>query len=435
MSGPRRVRAGGAIGLSVTAIGAVAGSFLAPGSPVQADENYPSWADIEQAKQNESTKQTEIQTLDGLVADLQQKVTAATKAAQIAASKADDARLALADAQDRQQTLAQQVTAANETAQVSQMRAALTLSSLARSGGDTLLATLVTSGDPDTVLHRLGMADRVAATAADIVKRAQADRATADALDAQAKDASAERARLSAAADQATRDAAAAAQASAAQLSDAETKSSQLYAQLASLRNTTAELEQQRAAGIAAEQAAAAQRAAQQAAEARQREEEQGQARKRQQQSGGGGAGGNGGDGSGGGGSEPAPIPVPNQGAAQGAIAYARAQLGKPYVWAGEGPYGYDCSGLTMMAYRSVGINIGPHAATAQYNTLAARGLAVSYANVQPGDLLFWTDGGGYYYHTAIYIGNGQMIEAQQLGVPIKVSTVWGWPAVARPAG
>ena len=90
----------------------------------------------------------------------------------------------------------------------------------------------------------------------------------------------------------------------------------------------------------------------------------------------------------------------------------AYSQIGVPYVWGGTTPgVGLDCSGLVQYCYRQAGISI-PRTS----GDILAGGTIVS--NPQPGDIC-WTSG-----HVAIYIGGGQMIEAQQTGVPVKVSSV-----------
>jgi cell wall-associated NlpC family hydrolase len=120
------------------------------------------------------------------------------------------------------------------------------------------------------------------------------------------------------------------------------------------------------------------------------------------------------------------------------AVAFARSQIGDPYVFAAAGPGSWDCSGLTMGAYASVGISIGIHSATAQYNLARSRGRLVPYADRQPGDLIFYTDGGGDMYHVTIYSGNDRMIEAPYEGVdvrevPVRTNHMVG--EVARPTG
>ena len=67
-------------------------------------------------------------------------------------------------------------------------------------------------------------------------------------------------------------------------------------------------------------------------------------------------------------------------------IAYAQAQLGKPYVWGGSGPDVFDCSGLTLRAYQTISINL-PHSSASQ----AAYGRAIDWRTepIRPGDLIF----------------------------------------------
>lgn len=102
------------------------------------------------------------------------------------------------------------------------------------------------------------------------------------------------------------------------------------------------------------------------------------------------------------------------------AVAFARAHIGDPYVFAGAGPHEWDCSGLTKAAYASVGIDIGIHSATAQYDYAAHQGRLVPYASRRPGDLIFYSAGGGVMYHVAIYSGNGMMIEAAHPGTDVR---------------
>ena len=102
--------------------------------------------------------------------------------------------------------------------------------------------------------------------------------------------------------------------------------------------------------------------------------------------------------------------------AAQVAVNYALAQVGKPYVYDAAGPGSFDCSGLTMMAWAAAGVKI-PHNAAAQYNY----GTHVAEADLQPGDLLFMYHPIG---HVTIYIGNGLMVSAPQPGDHVKVVTV-----------
>ena len=88
------------------------------------------------------------------------------------------------------------------------------------------------------------------------------------------------------------------------------------------------------------------------------------------------------------------------------------------------GPDAWDCSGLTKASYASVGVYIGTHSASNQYNTMAAAGRLVNISQLQAGDLLFYSTGGstgGSKYHVTIYLGGGQMIEAPRPGVTVRI--------------
>ncbi len=121
--------------------------------------------------------------------------------------------------------------------------------------------------------------------------------------------------------------------------------------------------------------------------------------------------------------------------------------VGTPYAWGGgsltgpsrgigidAGVVGFDCSGLTRYAYYQAGISI-PRNSTAQYAALPK----VSRANLQRGDLLFWafdTSNPATIHHVAIYLGNGQIIEAPESGLTVRV-TAMRWPGfigAARPS-
>ncbi|WP_035880064.1 C40 family peptidase, partial [Cryobacterium sp. MLB-32] len=129
--------------------------------------------------------------------------------------------------------------------------------------------------------------------------------------------------------------------------------------------------------------------------------------------------------------------PISNAGAVSTALSFARAQLGDRYVLGGAGPNVWDCSGLTKAAYASAGIYIGTHSATNQYNTMAAQGKLVSFSQVAVGDLVFW-GGRGDYYHVAIYVGGGQVLEAPNPSAPVRIHSIWSFgdvsPYVGRPS-
>ena len=99
-------------------------------------------------------------------------------------------------------------------------------------------------------------------------------------------------------------------------------------------------------------------------------------------------------------------------------IAYAKSNVGGAYVWGGARYRATDCSGLTMLSYAQVGISL-PHYAQSQ----ASCGRAVSYNQMQPGDII--TFGSAYnVYHVAMYIGNGLMVHAENSNTGIVISNV-----------
>jgi len=115
----------------------------------------------------------------------------------------------------------------------------------------------------------------------------------------------------------------------------------------------------------------------------------------------------------------------PATGSAGAAVRFAYAQLGKPYQWGGSGPSTYDCSGLTMMAWAAGGVSL-PHNAAAQYSVSRP----VSMGALQPGDLLFM---GSPAYHVAIYVGNGEAIEAPYTGADVRFTSAGSFSYAARP--
>jgi cell wall-associated NlpC family hydrolase len=334
------------------------------------------------------------------------------------------------------------------------------------------------SNGADDLLGQLGTASRLSEQSARIYDEASQDANAAASLADQAASAQAERERLteeSAARFAEASDAAAITQTA---LETEQRKSQELYEQLALLKDTTAEAERSYQAGLDAAAAAEAFAEAQASAAAIAARVQQqapaasvpaapttpsGSGSTNSGGSGstagnsGSGSTGSGNSGSGnsgagasepaGSGSGPAPAPVapapsvpapsvpaPSAGAVSTALSFARAQLGDRYQFGGAGPDAWDCSGLTKAAYAAAGIYIGTHSATNQYNTMASQGKLVSFANVQVGDLLYWGSAGNY-YHTAIYVGGGQILEAPNPSQRVRVHSIWSIGAVAPYVG
>jgi cell wall-associated NlpC family hydrolase len=121
------------------------------------------------------------------------------------------------------------------------------------------------------------------------------------------------------------------------------------------------------------------------------------------------------------------------------AISYARTQLGKPYVWGGPTQpgtsYGFDCSGLTQAAWAHAGVMI-ERTSEQQWKSLPH----ITRKHLKAGDLVFYhgyldtADNEQPPGHVALYIGDGLMIEAYGLGVPVRITPLrpgaWGYAQV-----
>jgi hypothetical protein len=100
----------------------------------------------------------------------------------------------------------------------------------------------------------------------------------------------------------------------------------------------------------------------------------------------------------------------------------AASRVGMPYVWGAAGPDSFDCSGLVQWAFAQAGIQM-PRVAQDQFFT----GPHISYADAQPGDLLFWhyePDDPTYVSHVAIYVGDGEMLVAPHTGEDVMLAPV-----------
>lgn len=99
------------------------------------------------------------------------------------------------------------------------------------------------------------------------------------------------------------------------------------------------------------------------------------------------------------------------------AVAFARAQIGKPYVFGATGPNSFDCSGLVRAAFKNAGVDL-PRTTFQQITS----GVAVSKAELRLGDLVFADPG-----HVALYSGNGNVIEAPHSGAVVREVAMWGF--------
>ncbi len=306
------------------------------------------------------------------------------------------AQIDLADAQRR----ASAARNAASTAQNKLAQQKLAVSTLARSmymnAGQGTLTTFVAAGDPQAFLDQASTLSQVAASRAQVVDTLKA--ATKTARDA------------ARAADTAERAAKKQADAVGGKRDQILAAVSQQSALIAQLQDEQARLVAQRQAELA--RAAEAQRAAAQAQLAQAQADQQSLASEAAATAA----------------SAPStaparkaaasePPPPPSGDAVSTAIAWARREMGKPYVYGAAGPDTFDCSGLTMYVYGKAGISL-PHYTGSQWNA----GRHVSRDQLQPGDLVFFYSD---LHHVGLYIGGGQMIDAPHSGAYVEQVPVW----------
>ncbi|NNC12081.1 NlpC/P60 family protein [Planctomonas sp. JC2975] len=402
--------------------------------PAHADD-YPNWNDVQQAKRNVADQQALVDKITGLIGDLQKQADAASVQADLAAEAYLVTKGKLDDATAKSDDLQKESKAAEKTAKASALRAGLLASHLAKSGGDSSVNLFLSGGDADAsdqLLDQLSAMSQLTEQSATIYRQALSDKNAAASIADQATAAEKARKQLADAAATALQKAKDAATAARAALATQQTKQAELVTQLASLQNTSEQVAQQYAVGVAA-------KAAEDAAKSAPPPPPPAQAAGGSPGSAGGSSGGTSSGGSGGGGGS-APsggggsVGAPNSSAVETAIAYATAHIGAPYDLGGAGPVYYDCSGLVMAAYGAAGIYVGSHSVSDQFYTAQSRGQVVPLSQRQRGDIIFWYDGG--FYHDAIYLGGNQIIAARDYGEPLAIESLWGspYPYVARPS-
>lgn len=365
--------------------------------------DYPSWDEVEQARHDEAAAAAKVEEIEGILIRLEAEAAELNRIALELGEEYALAAVALDAATAKLDRLTSQADAAQERADESEQQVAAIVAQIARNGGgDVTLGLLLGSADDaDTLLSRLGIADRLGASSAALLERAVYDKKTAQALAQDARAAEGERRRLAAEA-QTVRDTAQAAADQARANADAQRDDvSRMYAQLAALKGTTAAIEREYQEGLAANPPTSPAPPATPPAPPTPPTPP--------------------------GGTDPTP-PPPVSNAVEKAIAFATAQLGEPYAFGGMGPNQWDCSGLTKASYAAAGVYIGTHSSTDQYNYMQAQGRLVHRHQMQRGDLLFYADGGSASnprkWHVTIYLGGGKMIEAPNPSAPVRIVNV-----------
>lgn len=245
----RGTRALGAlVCVAVIAIGAPASALPAAAltgpSAVRATDDPPSWSDVQNAQQNEADTQALIARIDAALQAAQTQSATLSQAALTAAATATKTRAEADAATARAEQLRAQ--SADADARLADARRVLgtLVSTLQRTESDgPLLARLLTSAEPETLLSKLALLDTLSSTRRDAIGDAQRVAGAAQSLHAQAEEAEAARAGISATAEQAASAAQAAVDAENATVAGLTDQTATLYAQLATLKNTTADVE------------------------------------------------------------------------------------------------------------------------------------------------------------------------------------------------
>ena len=363
--------AGAAAVALVASLAVFAPSFAAP--------NYPSWADIQAAKANEAKKKALIDNLQTTITELSAEADKLGKVALIKGEAFNQAQDAVDAMTLKVKSLQRQANQANAQADAAKAELGQIAAQMYRDGAaGTSLDLFLHAGQADNLLYQLGTQDQLAGQSQSLYERAVQRQQYAQSITDTLKAAKSQLADEASVAQAAFADAQSAASAVQAKVDANNALNKVFYAQLATLRHTTASLEQQRAEGLAAE---ARQNAGTSLPIA----------------------------------PELYSVGPPDQGKVDTALAYAKQQLGEAYVLGGMGPNVWDCSGITKAAYAAAGIYIGTHSATNQFNTMAAERRLVPLSQAVQGDLMWYTQSSAFNgdkYHVVIFLGGGMMLEA-----------------------
>ena len=373
-------------------------------TPAFAVPNYPSAAEVAQAKRNASAKAAMIERIEGILDVLETEARALEKIALEKNEAHNQAKAAADEMAAKVKGLESKVTEAAAEAATAEQQLGQVVARLYRQGtsGNTSLEIFFNPENSDQLLYQLGAQELIAQRTDAIYKAAMDKQAQAKALAVELDSAQEELAGRQAAAKKLLDEAQAAADAVIAKVNESERERATAMSQLASLRDTASDLERQRREGLEAERRQNAVSSAPTAPELYS-------------------------------------VGEPDSAKVERAIAFASEQLGERYVLGGAGPDVWDCSGITMKSYAAAGVYIGWHSATAQYNVMASQQKLVPFQDAKRGDLIWWSTSrafSGDKYHVAIYLGNGMMLEAPNPARTVRIVPVrYGelWPYAGRP--
>ncbi|MEY4452508.1 MAG: hypothetical protein RIT51_186 [Actinomycetota bacterium] len=364
-------------------------SGLTASSSWAVPDDYPTWAEVEAARNNVAQKKIVIAKLDKIIAEQTVQETALTQEAQLMAEKYNQAKTEVDAITAKVKILQGQAESANAQANQAKTQLGQIASQMYRQGAaGTSMNLLLNADEADDLLYKLGAQERVAQTSETLYQRSIQTQKYAESLNSQLKVAKGELAAKAAAAKSAYNAAQAVANKLTAAVNANKAQNAVFYAQLARLKNVSAETERLYQIGLAMEQA-----------------QNQGT-------------------------TKPVAPELYDVGPADPAkvakvIAFAKAQLGEWYVLGGMGPNVWDCSGLTKASYAAAGIYIGTHSATNQFREMARQRKLIPLSEAVPGDLMWYSPTTNIFdgdkEHVVIYLGDDYMIEAPRPGTQVRI--------------
>lgn len=357
--------------------------------------SFPSAAEVEAAKKNVAKKKAMIARIDAIIGDLAIEESALIAVSQKKAEIYNQAQVKVDEIAAKVDLLQGQADSANAKAKEAQNQLGQIAAQMHRTGAlGTSLNLFLNGGKADDLLYKLGTQERIAESSQTLYQRSVQTQKYAQSLSDQLAVAKQELADEAAVAKAAFDDAQAAANEVTRKVNDNKSHLATMVAQLASLKKTSAKLEADRAAGLAAIKA-----------------QEQGNA------------------------DLTAPdlydVGEPDANKVETAIAFAKKQLGEWYVLGGMGPNVWDCSGITKAAYAASGIYIGTHSATNQFREMARQRKLIPLKDAVRGDLMWYSSESAFdgdKAHVVIYLGNNWMLEAPHAGAQVRIVQVRrGW--------
>ena len=365
--------------ISAFAVSGLIFTGLAVG-PSFAVPSYPSAAEVAAAKNNVVKKKAMIARLEKIIADLAAEAADLGRTAQIKGETFNQAQEKVDIITAKVNSLQSQADAANAAADEAQAQLGKIAAQMQKDGatGGTAMTLFLNSGEADNLLYQLGAQEKVAQQSDVIYRRSIEKQKYAQSVTDELAVAKKELAATAAVAKAAFVEAQNAANAVQAKVDENNRLNKTFYSQLASLRNTAADLERQRAEGLAAE---ARQNAGKTMPTA----------------------------------PELYDVGPANAAKVDGAFAFAKQQLGERYVLGGMGPDVWDCSGITKASYAAVGVYIGTHSATNQFRTMAYAKKLIPLQQAVSGDLMWYSQESAFdgdKYHVVMYMGGGMMLEA-----------------------